>query len=62
MLNKELEKKVLDSNDPKVQEILNLLDDNLSIDSEFLTDIQTILDLIEELPDKPTERPKIGFR
>ena len=62
MLNKELEKKVLDSNDPKVQEILNLLDDNLSIDSEFLTYIQTILDLIEELPDKPTERPKIGFR
>jgi len=62
MLNKELEKKELNSDDPKVQEILNLLDDNLSVDSEFLTDIQTILDLIGELPDKPTERPKMGFR
>lgn len=62
MLNKELEKKIIDSDDPKVQEILNLLDDNLSIDSEFLTDVQTILDLIQELPDKPTEKQKIGFR
>ena len=62
MLNKELDKKILDNDDPKVQEILNILDNNLSVDSEFLSDIQKVLDLIEELPNKPTEREKIGFK
>jgi hypothetical protein len=62
MLNKELENKVVSADDPIVQQILTILDNNLSIDSEFLGDIQEILDLIQELPDKPTEKQKIGFR
>ena len=60
MINKELEKKVIDSNDPKVQEILNILDDNL--DSEFIDDLDKVYSLIQGLPDKPTEIPRIGFR
>ena len=60
MINKELEKKVISSDDPKVQEILNLLDNNL--DSEFIEDLNQIYNLIQELPDKPTEPSKIGFR
>ena len=60
MISKELEKKVVDSDDPKVQEILNLLDDNL--DPEFIEDLETIYELIQELPDKSTEPSKIGFR
>ena len=60
MINKELEKKVVDNDDPKVQEILNILDDNL--DSEFIDDLDTIYSLIQELPDKSTEPSKIGFR
>jgi len=62
MLNKELENKVVSADDPIVQQILTILDNNLSIDSEFLGDIQEVLDLIQELPDKPTEKEKIGFR
>jgi len=61
MLNKELSKKELNNDDPTVQEIINILDNNLSIDSKFLEDIQTVLDLIQELPNKSTEKPKIGF-
>jgi len=61
MLNQEIENKIIDNNDPKVQEILNILDNNLSVDSEFLTDIQTVLDLIQELPDKPKEKARIGY-
>jgi hypothetical protein len=60
MLNKELEKKVIDSDDPKVQEILTILDDN--VDSEFIDDLETVYNLIQELPDKPKEKSKIGFR
>ena len=60
MINKELEKKVINSDDPKVQEILTILDDNL--DPEFIDDLETVYNLIQELPDKPTERPKMGFR
>ena len=60
MITKELEKKIVDSEDPKVQEILNLLDDNL--DSEFIENLEVIYNLIQELPDKPTEPSKIGFR
>ena len=62
MLNKELENKQISADDPITQEILTILDDNLSIDSEFLADIQKVLDLIQELPDKPTQKKKIGFR
>ena len=61
MLNKELDKKKLSADDPIVQEILTILDNNLSVDTEFLNDVQHILDLIQELPDKP-EKQKIGFR
>ena len=59
MINKELSKKVIDNDDPKVQEILNILDDNL--DSEFINDLETVYNLIQELPDKPTEKEKIGY-
>lgn len=62
MLNKELENKIISADDPIVQQILTILDNNLSIDSEFLGDIQEVLDLIQELPDKSTEKQKIGFR
>ena len=61
MLNKELEKKQVPADDPITQEILTILDSNLSIDSKFLEDIQTVLDLIQELPDKPGDKQKIGF-
>jgi len=60
MINKELAKKVVNNDDPKVQEILNILDNNL--DSEFIEDLETVYNLIQELPDKPTEKPKVGFR
>ena len=40
MLNKEFSKKVINNDDPKVQEILTILDSNLSIDSEFISQIQ----------------------
>tara|TARA_Y100000592_G_C5372096_1_gene269074 strand:+ start:419 stop:835 length:417 start_codon:yes stop_codon:yes gene_type:complete len=60
MINKELDKKVINSDDPKVQEILNILDDNL--DSEFIDDLEKVYNLIQELPDKPTEKQKIGFK
>ena len=60
MINKELEKKVVNNDDPKVQEILTILDDNL--DSEFIENLETIYSLIQDLPDKSTEKPKIGFR
>ena len=60
MINKELEKKVVDNDDPKVQEILTILDDNL--DSEFIDDLEKIYDIIQELPDKSNEPSKIGFR
>ncbi len=61
MLNKEFSKKVINNDDPKVQEILTILDSNLSIDSEFISQIQKVLDLIQALPDKSTEKGKIGF-
>ena len=60
MINKELQKKVVDNDDPKVQEILTILDDNL--DSEFIDDLEKIYDLIQELPNKSNEPSKIGFR
>ena len=60
MINKELEKKVVANDDPKVQEILTILDDNL--DSEFIDDLEKIYDIIQELPDKSNEPSKIGFR
>ena len=60
MINKELSKKVVSNDDPKVQEILNILDDNL--DSEFIDDLETVYNLIQDLPDKPTEPSKVGFR
>jgi len=60
MISKELNKKIVDSDDPKVQEILNLLDNNL--DPEFIDDLEAVYNLIQELPDKPTETPKVGFR
>ena len=59
IINKELSKKVVDNDDPKVQEILNILDDN--VNSEFIEDLKTVYNLVQELPDKPTETPKIGF-
>ena len=60
MINKELSKKVINNDDPKVQEILNILDDN--VNPEFIEDLETVYNLIQELPDKPTETPKVGFR
>ena len=59
MINKELSKKVTANDDPKVQEILNILDDN--VNPEFIEDLETVYNLIQELPDKPTETPKVGF-
>ena len=59
MINKELSKKVIANDDPKVQEILNILDDN--VNSEFIDNLETVYNLVQELPDKPKETPKIGF-
>ena len=61
MLNKEISKKQMSADDPLVQKILTLLDDNLSVDTDFLNAMQMVLDLIIELPDKP-EKQKIGFK
>ena len=60
MLNKEMSKKQVSADDPLVQKILTILDDNLSIDSDFLNAMQMVLDLMMELPDKE-EPGKIGF-
>ena len=61
MLNQEIEKKQVSADDPLVQKMLTILDDNLSIDTDFLNAMQMVLDLITELPDKP-EKQKIGFK
>ena len=61
MLNKEIDKKQVSADDPLVQKILTILDDNLSIDTDFLNSMQMVLDLISELPDK-AEKQKIGFK
>tara|TARA_Y100001973_G_scaffold1595_1_gene2275 strand:- start:95 stop:832 length:738 start_codon:yes stop_codon:yes gene_type:complete len=61
MLNKEINKKQVSADDPLVQKILTILDDNLSINTDFLNAMQMVLDLIAELPDKP-EKQKIGFK
>ena len=60
MLNKEMSKKQVSADDPLVQKILTILDDNLSIDSNFLNAMQMVLDLMMELPNKE-EPGKIGF-
>ena len=60
MLNKEMSKKQVSADDPLVQKILTILDDNLSINSDFLNAMQMVLDLMMELPDKE-EPGKIGF-
>ena len=60
MINKELSKKVVSNDDPKVQEILNILDDN--VNPEFIEDLETVYNLIQKLPDKPTDKPKVGFK
>jgi hypothetical protein len=60
MINKVLQTKVIDNDDPKVQEILNILDDNL--DSEFIGDLETVYELVQGLPDKEKDKPKVGFR
>jgi len=60
-LDKELENKRVSNDDPKVQEILNILDDKLPyIDEKFIEEISNVIDIIRELPDKQTQ--KIGFR
>jgi len=61
MLNREIDKKQVSADDPLVQKILTILDDNLSIDTDFLNSMQMVLDLISELPDKE-EKQKIGFK
>ena len=58
MLNKEFEEKSVSGDSPEVQEILTTLDDTLN--PEFIENLDTILSLIRELPDKP-EKGKIGF-
>ena len=58
MLNKEFEEKSVSGNSPEVQEILNTLDDTLN--PEFIENLDIILSLIRELPDKP-EKQRIGF-
>tara|TARA_B100001250_G_scaffold135009_2_gene115451 strand:+ start:634 stop:990 length:357 start_codon:yes stop_codon:yes gene_type:complete len=60
MLNKEISKKQVSADDPLVQKILTILDDNLSINSDFLNAMQMVLDLMSELPDKE-EPGKLGF-
>ena len=59
MLNKEFEEKSVSGDSPEVQEILTTLDDTLN--PEFIENLDTILSLIRELPDKP-EKQKIGFK
>ena len=59
MLNKEFGEKSVSSDSPEVQEILTTLDDTLN--PEFIENLDTILSLIRELPDKP-EKQKIGFK
>jgi len=58
MLNKEFGEKSTSGDSAEVQEILTTLDDTLS--PEFIENLDTILSLIRELPDKP-EKGKIGF-
>ena len=58
MLNKEFEEKSVSGDSPEVQEILNTLDDTLN--PEFIENLDIILSLIRELPDKP-EKQRIGF-
>ena len=59
MLNKEFKEKSIGGDSAEVQEILTTLDDTLS--PEFIENLDKILSLIRELPDKP-EKQKIGFR
>ena len=59
MLNKEFKEKSIGGDSAEVQEILTTLDDTLS--PEFIENLDTILSLIRELPDKP-EKQKIGFK
>ena len=59
MLSKEFKEKSVSGDSAEVQEILTTLDDTLS--PEFIENLDTILSLIRELPDKP-EKQKIGFK
>ena len=59
MLSKEFKEKSVSGDSAEVQEILTTLDDTLS--PEFIENLDKILSLIRELPDKP-EKQKIGFK
>ena len=58
ILNKQIKGKTFEKDDPIVQQILVLLDDDTEGELNQLT--QNLLDLVSELPDRE-ERRKIGF-
>ena len=58
MLNQKVKQKEFSSDDPLVQQIVTLLDEETQGELRELT--QQLLDLVSELPDKP-EKQKIGF-
>lgn len=61
MLNQEIENKILKNDDPSVQEIINVLDNNLNLNSDLILDLEKVLDLIQLLPDRPRGKERIGF-
>ena len=56
MINKELSKKVVSNDDPKVQEILNILDDN--VNPEFIEDLETVIILSKNYLINPQKHQK----
>ena len=59
MLSQQIKEKTFSEDDPLVQQILTLLDEDTQGELRELT--QQLIDLVSELPDKP-EKQKIGFK
>ena len=59
VLSQQIKEKTFSEDDPLVQEIFSLLDEDTQGELRELT--QQLMDLVSELPDKP-EKQKIGFR
>jgi len=58
LLNQQIKEKQFSTDNPIVQQILTLLDEDTQGELRELT--QQLIDLVSELPDKP-EKGKIGF-
>jgi hypothetical protein len=62
MLNKEIENKIVENDDPIVQEMISTLD-GMFTDSEFIEDLEKVYELVQSLPDnKNIQKPKIGYK